>query len=85
MDDDSCPNVLVEYSWRPLICSKCKVFGHSTIQCEAFSAKDNEPTEGKGDHNVEIRATGKDSSENKLRSCTKKKVVRLIMYKLKGS
>ncbi|KAF5198336.1 hypothetical protein FRX31_012076 [Thalictrum thalictroides] len=28
------PTVSVEYPWKPLLCTKCQVFGHSMLNCE---------------------------------------------------
>lgn len=35
--DQHCDNVLMEYSWHPLICTHCKVFGHYTLNYDFFT------------------------------------------------
>lgn len=37
-------NIRVEYEWKPSRCDKCKVFGHTLVDCHNFVSTTTQPT-----------------------------------------
>ncbi|GJS52904.1 RNA-directed DNA polymerase, eukaryota, reverse transcriptase zinc-binding domain protein [Tanacetum coccineum] len=52
--------VKVEYSWRPVMCSHCKVFGHSYNKCMVRPRTEDEIVKQKASNNNEKNETGND-------------------------
>lgn len=64
--DDSCPNVLVEYTWKPLICTTRKIFGHDNGHCDRAAEAQIASCDKKLDGNKENKVEKNQERMNKM-------------------
>ncbi|GAV59739.1 DUF4283 domain-containing protein [Cephalotus follicularis] len=63
--NDTLIDVMVQYSWKPLACSVCRVFDHSSRQCHLVTKKD--ATDRQGDTGVPGEPPGRQGVEDNMK------------------